>query len=700
MIGFQHPWLLLGAMAALWPLWLHLRGRNRAHTLKFSAIQFLHRQHPQRARAQRLRERALLLARVLLASGVAIALAGPLVPGCDESDTPLADRPLALVLVLDDSLSMSARTDGLGVRFERARSRALTLLERLPRGSRAMVVTSALPARALRPRLDADIDSLRGDVQSLQPRQSGDDALSALQLAARLLAHTDEDDRRVVILSDLQAPGWNSWPQQALAGLRVEVETIAGEVENTAILSAEATPAPERGAHQWRLVVELAHEGRRPFVGPLVVRVGPQEVRRQVEVAAGARRRFELPLQAADAFVEVALPGGDGLDRDDERLCALGGGAALRVALLNGAPRPVAREDEVHFLHQALLSASGGGTEIEVTLVQPSELDATRLQAFDVVWAANVGELPKPSVDALRARLEVGMGLVVSAGDESAPAAGTGWLQSLLPDLLGPAQDGPALPGIRHEEGPPTAELDPAARALRRALAGVEVGLRDLQVHRRLTALPSVDLESKVALRHDDGAPALLAKTVGRGRVLVWTSSIDLDWSDLPLQPGMLPLVTALVQHAPAGVGTRPRGELEPGQTFELARAPNATALEIADAGGAVVVTLARDVRRSRWRINGLPSPGLYRVRERDDGGAMTPLPDLFVVPPVAESRLADVVKPPRVGRSGAAAAVVAAARQPRVPVAPIALGVLLMLLIFEAWLLAGDRRMARPANA
>ncbi len=700
MIGFQHPWLLLGALAAFWPLWLHLRGRKRAQTLKFSAIQFLHRQHPQRARAQRLRERALLLARILLAGGVAIALAGPLVPGCDESDTPLADRPLSLVLVLDDSLSMSARTDGLGVRFERARSRALTLLERLPRGSRAMVVTSAMPARAIRPRLDADIDSLRGDLQALQPRQSGDDALAALQLAARMLAHTDEVDRRVVVLTDLQAPGWNSWPQQALAGLRVDVETVAGEVENTGIISVEATPAPERGAHQWRLVVELSHEGRRPFVGPLVVRVGHQEVRRQVEVAAGARRRFELPLQAAEAFVEVALPGGDGLDGDDQRLCALGGGAALRVALVNGAPRPVAREDEVHFLQQALLSASGGGTEIEVTMVQPSELDAGRLQAFDVVWAANVGELALPSVEALRARIEAGMGLVISVGDESAATARTGWLQALLPDLLGPAQDGPALPGIRVEDGPPAAERDPAARALRQALAGVEVGLRDLQVRRRLTALPSVDLESKVAMRHDDGAPALLAKTLGKGRVLVWTSSIDLDWSDLPLQPGMLPLVTALVQHAPAGVGTRPRGELEPGQTFELSRASNATALEIASADGAQVIALARDARRTRWRISGLPSPGLYRVRQRDDAGATTPLPDLVVVPPVAESRLGDVGKPPPVGRLGAAAAVVAAARQPRVPVAPFALGVMLLLLIFEAWLLASDRRASSPANA
>ena len=35
----------------------------------------------------------------------------------------------------------------------------------------------------------------------------------------------------------------------------------------------------------------------------------------------------------------------------------------------------------------------------------------------------------------------------------------------------------------------------------------------------------------------------LVERRVGRGRVLLWTSSLDLDWTNLPLQAAFLPLV-------------------------------------------------------------------------------------------------------------------------------------------------------------
>ena len=45
------------------------------------------------------------------------------------------------------------------------------------------------------------------------------------------------------------------------------------------------------------------------------------------------------------------------------------------------------------------------------------------------------------------------------------------------------------------------------------------------------------------------GAPALLERRVGNGRVLLWTSTLDLSWSDLPLKPIYLPFVHQAVRH-------------------------------------------------------------------------------------------------------------------------------------------------------
>jgi hypothetical protein len=53
-----------------------------------------------------------------------------------------------------------------------------------------------------------------------------------------------------------------------------------------------------------------------------------------------------------------------------------------------------------------------------------------------------------------------------------------------------------------------------------------------------------------VLARFDDGGPALLERRIGEGRVLIWTSSVDTDLNDLPLQPVFLPFAHQLVRYA------------------------------------------------------------------------------------------------------------------------------------------------------
>jgi hypothetical protein len=57
---------------------------------------------------------------------------------------------------------------------------------------------------------------------------------------------------------------------------------------------------------------------------------------------------------------------------------------------------------------------------------------------------------------------------------------------------------------------------------------------------------------AQVLARFDAGAPALLERRTGNGRVLLWTSSLDLAWSDFPLKPVFLPFVHRAVRHLSA----------------------------------------------------------------------------------------------------------------------------------------------------
>ena len=49
--------------------------------------------------------------------------------------------------------------------------------------------------------------------------------------------------------------------------------------------------------------------------------------------------------------------------------------------------------------------------------------------------------------------------------------------------------------------------------------------------------------------RFDTGEPALVERAAGRGRVIVFASTLDLGWNDLALKPMFLPFVHQLGRH-------------------------------------------------------------------------------------------------------------------------------------------------------
>jgi len=56
----------------------------------------------------------------------------------------------------------------------------------------------------------------------------------------------------------------------------------------------------------------------------------------------------------------------------------------------------------------------------------------------------------------------------------------------------------------------------------------------------------------QILARFDDGTPALMEskdRPAGGGRVLLWTSTLDLAWNDLPVKPVFLPFVHTLTKY-------------------------------------------------------------------------------------------------------------------------------------------------------
>src|SRR6185436_11153968 len=67
--------------------------------------------------------------------------------------------------------------------------------------------------------------------------------------------------------------------------------------------------------------------------------------------------------------------------------------------------------------------------------------------------------------------------------------------------------------------------------------------------------------------RFDAGTPALIERKVGSGHVMLWASTLDLSWSDLPLKPVFLPFLHRSMVHL--ANYTEPSPWLTIGQVFD-----------------------------------------------------------------------------------------------------------------------------------
>jgi hypothetical protein len=124
---------------------------------------------------------------------------------------------------------------------------------------------------------------------------------------------------------------------------------------------------------------------------------------------------------------------------------------------------------------------------------------------------------------------------------------------------------------------------------------------------------------TSVIARYENGAPALMETNAGKGRVLLFTSSLGTSWNDLPLTPHFLPFVHQMVRYAGAYDES---SWYRLGQTFSVRKEQNAP--PAVDSPSGARLTENRLTPEGDLLITGR-EPGFYRVRysERPDFAAV-----------------------------------------------------------------------------
>jgi hypothetical protein len=315
----------------------------------------------------------------------------------------------------------------------------------------------------------------------------------------------------------------------------------------------------------------------------------------------------------------VALPD-DALREDDARALALVVPREVKALVVDGAPSPVRYRDEAYFVESALASPA---SPVRPTVVDAEALPREDLSRYDVVFLLNV-RAPGGKRDDLLRFVERGGGLFVALGDQVEPEEWSKEMAGLLPMPLHVVKTA-AERGAAGARAARLGEVAWSHPALAVFTGDAREGLLGVRTFRYVLAKPAQRAErgqgaARVLASFDDGAPALVEGRRGKGRVLLFTSSADRDWTDWPIRTSFLPAMQRFAGWLAGGLDDRRDAPVAVGGA-------RAIRLEEGEKLVALVGPDGRERGRGELERAGLaeqepgvlsfvpPEPGLWRVK-------------------------------------------------------------------------------------
>ncbi|GBC82628.1 hypothetical protein HRbin10_01756 [bacterium HR10] len=540
-MSFLSPWFLLGALALLVPVLIHLRRREPQHRVLFASVLFLRGLPEPIHRRRRLRYWLLFLLRSGALLLLVLAFARPYWRGHGAEGV----SGTALVVLLDCSFSMR-----YGARFARAQEKAEEILARAPDGARVGVIGFSTTAEVRAP-LGRDREAARAAVRGLRPTFRATDYARGLQAALALVENAEEGEKIIYLISDfhrserqVSGSGWR------LPGdVRVVPIPVASEGgENRAIVDARVLSGVDGTPR--RLLVRMGNFQSARARMRIRLSVNDRLVQERVielDPDAVATVEFtDVPLDPGNNRVRLEADS-DRLPEDDRFLLVLRRELPKPVLILEGSRAPSERAS--FYVQQALLADDAFGPERVVvrTVAEARGASHRGVPVVEVADAEAVVVVDPIALDArwataLRRFVTEGGGMILALGPQTEArafnAAFGSWLGVRMEEPGGSLREPALLAEIATEHPIFRPFADPRRANFSRVRFS---GYAGLVLDATGGGAPSSAI--LVLARFSDGRPAIVEITRGRGKVILLAFGLDARWSTLPLTPLYAPLL-------------------------------------------------------------------------------------------------------------------------------------------------------------
>lgn len=535
-MSFLNPLFWVGLTAIAAPILVHLVRRTRARRVQFPALIFV-RQVPQRTiRRRTLHNLLLLVLRCLAILLVVIAFTRPFFSGRSAAKENASGG--ATVILIDTSLSM--RREGL---FADAQNRAESTLNEVRSDELVALVAFGKRYEVVN-RFSTDRSQVRSALRTLSAGWEGTDYEQALRGAESFLSEVRTNGaKRIVLISDFQAPGWSQPTASFKLSNDIQLSTldVSGNnpTQNIAVTNVEARGVVFGQKYTDNLTAHINNFSDNP-VNQLQVdfQINDQTVEKR-SISLNSREEkviefsgFNLNEGANRCVIQIATTD---FAPDNHFYFTLRRAVPSKALIVESAAR--GRSDSF-YLQSAL--TTNDDLPFAFTVKSSGSIDPATIPEYSLVILNDAGT-PSPALnDSLTRFVEAGGQLIVSAGPRTQIESFNGPLLRVMPADLREAMqtkngESVALTDVKFDH--PIFEVFQQSGRL--AAARV-VG------YFRSEAKPN----ATVLARYEDGSPALVEGRAGKGRVLLFTSSLGPSWNDLALTPIYLPFVHQMVSYA------------------------------------------------------------------------------------------------------------------------------------------------------
>jgi hypothetical protein len=579
-----NPLLLAGGAALIAsPILIHLLSRRRFRTVHWAAMDFLVTADKKNRRRVQLENLLLMLLRCLIILLIAFLVARPFLSSSALTAFGKSNAGIERIVILDDSPSMA-----VDEAFEKSRERLIQFVEGLsndrPQDRFTLYLTSAPdePYGRLNSRelfSDNMTKLVVSDLSALSVSTQVANLQEACQAVNDSFANDPDKNRVVYLVSDMRERDWTPTADgedsadELTESIQTLAETASGVyvvdvgnnelASNLSVVSIAPTDPTLVAGVGTKIRATILNTGPNSASKVAVRLVVNDTVTRKMTIPSipvGKTRSVEFPhnfLDGGPVRVRVEIDS-DAMHADDEHFFAAQVRKATEVLLVQEDTVYDDHRDEPTFTLARLLDPRGYrrskakpgddfASGFAVSETTESQLDGLDLEKFDVIFLCNLPSLTKPQTKQLEDWVRDGGGLFVALGDsinkqiynERLYKDGEGLLPVKLLDMVGSTD---------HEQWEHIEATKPTHPAVDVFAGDTAIAARFIKFFQWWST--EAKPEDIVAnLNGLEKSPLLVEKAFGKGRVMVWTSTISDAWNDLPLDANYATVVARSTEH-------------------------------------------------------------------------------------------------------------------------------------------------------